>query len=36
MKKEEKQHWINRWNKLKPSLQRDMVIKMWGGKPKNK
>ena len=36
MTKEEKQYWIDRWNKLKPSPQIDMTIKMWGGKIKNK
>lgn len=34
MNEEEKQHWIGRWNRLKPSAKRDMAIKMWGGKPK--
>ena len=34
MTKEERQHWIDRWNSLKPSPKRDMAIKMWGGKPK--
>ena len=33
MNKEEIQHWIDRWNTLKPSPKRDKVIKMWGGKP---
>lgn len=33
MNEEEKQHWIGRWNRLKPSAKRDMAIKMWGGKP---
>ena len=33
MTKEERQHWIDRWNSLKPSPKRDMIIKMWGGKP---
>jgi len=33
MNKEEIQHWINRWNTLKPSPKRDKVIKMWGDKP---
>jgi hypothetical protein len=23
------QHWIDRWKKLKPSIVRDAVIKMW-------
>jgi len=27
----EREEWINRWKKLKPSAKRDMVIKMWGG-----
>ena len=30
---EQVQYWIDRWNRLKPSPTRDMVIKMWGGKP---
>jgi hypothetical protein len=29
MTKDEIQYWINRWSKLKPSPQRDMVIKIW-------
>jgi hypothetical protein len=29
MNKEEIQHWIDRWSRLKPSPQRDMVIKIW-------
>ena len=29
MNKEERQHWIDRWNRLKPSPKRDMIIKMW-------
>lgn len=29
MSKEEIQHWINRWKRLKPSPRRDMAIKMW-------
>jgi hypothetical protein len=29
MTKEEIKHWIDRWKKLKPSPQRDMVIKIW-------
>ena len=41
MTKEERQHWIDRWNSLKPlpkdglmwKGKRDMIIKMWGGKP---
>jgi len=33
MSKEERQHWIDRWNRLKPSARRDMAIKIWGGKP---
>jgi len=36
MSKDERQHWIDRWNRLKPSPQRDMLIKMWGGKPNKK
>ena len=32
MTNQEIQHWMDRWNKLKPSPTRDMVIKMWGGK----
>ena len=36
MTKQEKQHWIDRWNKLKPSSVRDAVIKAWGGKPKQR
>jgi hypothetical protein len=36
MTKEERQHWIDRWNSLKPSPKRDMIIKMWGGKPNTK
>ena len=35
MSKEEIQHWIDRWNRLKPLPKRDMVIKIWGGKPNN-
>ena len=30
---EQVQHWIERWNRLKPSPTRDIVIKMWGGEP---
>jgi len=33
MNKQERQHWIDRWSKLKPSLKRDMVIKLWGSEP---
>ena len=29
MTKIEIKHWIDRWSKLKPSTQRDMVIKIW-------
>ena len=29
MKQEEIQLWIDRWSKLKPTPQRDMVIKIW-------
>jgi hypothetical protein len=29
MSKEEIREWIDRWSKLKPSPQRDMVIKIW-------
>jgi hypothetical protein len=29
MTKEEIQHWIDRWSKLKPNPQRNMVIKIW-------
>jgi len=29
MNKQEVQHWIDRWKKLKPSIVRDAVIKMW-------
>jgi len=29
MKQEEIQMWIDRWAKLKPTPQRDMVIKIW-------
>ncbi len=36
MTKEEKQHWIDRWNRLRPSPTRDAVIKAWGGKPNTK
>jgi hypothetical protein len=27
--KEEIKKWIDRWSKLKPSPQRDAVIKIW-------
>ena len=27
--KDEIQMWIDRWSKLQPSPQRDMVIKIW-------
>ena len=33
MTKEERQHWIDRWNRLKSSPRRDMAVKIWGGKP---
>ena len=36
MSKEERQDWIDRWNRLKPSPTRDMTIKIWGGKPKQR
>lgn len=36
MKQEEIQMWIDRWSKLKPSPQRDMVIKIWSRGLKNK
>jgi hypothetical protein len=29
MSKNEIKIWIDRWSKLKPSPQRDMVIKIW-------
>jgi hypothetical protein len=29
MSKNEIKIWINRWSKLKPSPQRDIVIKIW-------
>lgn len=29
MKQEEIQIWIDKWSKLKPTPQRDMVIKIW-------
>ena len=29
MSKNEIKIWIDRWYKLKPSPQRDMVIKIW-------
>ena len=29
MTKEEIKKWIDRWSKLKPSPQRDMVIRIW-------
>jgi hypothetical protein len=29
MTKEEIKKWIARWSKLKPSPQKDMVIKIW-------
>ena len=29
MTKQEIQMWIDRWSKLKPTPQRDMVIKIW-------
>jgi hypothetical protein len=29
MSKEEIQHWIDRWSRLKPSPTRDEVIKIW-------
>jgi len=29
MNKNEIKLWIARWSKLKPSSQRDMVIKIW-------
>jgi len=35
MTKEERQHWIDRWIGLNSSYKRDMVIKIWGGKPKS-
>jgi len=31
MSDKEREEWINRWKKLKPSAKRDMVIKLWGG-----
>lgn len=36
MTKEERQHWIDRWNRLRSSHTRDAVIKAWGGKPNTK
>jgi hypothetical protein len=35
MNKQEIQHWIDRWKKLKPSIVRDAVIKMWSKQFKN-
>jgi hypothetical protein len=32
MTKEEIKKWIDRWSKLKPSPQRDMVIRIWSNK----
>ena len=29
MEKAEIKLWIDRWSKLKPTPQRDMVIKIW-------
>lgn len=29
MSQDEIKLWIDRWSKLKPSLKRDMVIKIW-------
>ena len=29
MSKNEIKIWIDRWSKLKPSSQRDIVIKIW-------
>lgn len=29
MSKDEIKFWIEKWDKLKPSPQRDMVIKIW-------
>ena len=36
MKQEEIQIWIDKWSKLKPTPQRDMVIKIWSKLLKNK
>lgn len=36
MKEEEIKIWIDRWSKLKPTPQRDMVIKIWSKFLKNK
>jgi hypothetical protein len=36
MKQEEIQIWIDKWSKLKPTLQRNMVIKIWSKLIKNK
>jgi hypothetical protein len=29
MSKEEIKEWIDRWSRLKPSPQRDAIIKIW-------
>ena len=29
MSKEEIKEWIDRWSRLEPSPQRDMIIKIW-------
>lgn len=29
MSQDEIKLWIDKWSKLKPSLKRDMVIKIW-------
>ena len=36
MNKNEIKLWIARWSKLKPSPQRDMVIKIWSKLVTNK
>jgi len=36
MKQEEIQIWIDKWSKLKPTPQRNMVIKIWSRLIKNK
>ena len=36
MKQEEIQIWIDKWSKLKPTLKRNMVIKIWSRLIKNK
>lgn len=34
MTKEEIQYWVDRWKRLEPSPQRDMVIKIWSNRLK--